>query len=387
MRILMVTEASSGGAGRHVIDLVEGLHARGCTTGLVYAPARTDAAFEAFLARRDAKATRTIVVRRAPHWSDRKAIATIRAMMQQEGPFDVVHGHCSKAGLLTRAAGLGDKAAIVYTAHGIFTMNPTNGRIARAVARFVERALAPRCDAVIAVSPHERDHIIGLGIPESKVHYIPNGVRPCVWPTREEARANAGLDPDVPVVGFVGRLTKEKNPMLAVESFAAIAEQFERAVLAIVGDGPLLESCRERARELRVGDRIAWLGYRDATEVLPAFDVLAIPSRFESLPYVVLEAMSARVPVVATAVAGMQMAIRDGVNGLLVDQPESGPFGVALARLLGDRALLGRVADEASRSVADFSADGMVDATLDLYRRLVATRNPAGSPPLAADAR
>ncbi|MHC4909002.1 MAG: glycosyltransferase family 4 protein [Planctomycetota bacterium] len=383
MRILMVTEASSGGAGRHVIDLVDGLQARGCSTGLVYSPSRCDATFEAFVARQDAGSTRTMEVRRGPHWSDRKAIAGIREFVQQSGPFDVVHGHCSKAGLLTRASGLGSQSAVVYTAHGIFTMNPTNGRIARAVARFVERALAPRCDAVIAVSPHEHDHIVGLGIPESKVHYVPNGVRSCSWPTRAAAREAAGLDPQAPIVGYVGRLTKEKNPLLLVEAFATVAPRFERAMLAMVGDGPLLDECLARARELRIEDRIVWLGYRDAAELLPAFDIMAIPSRFESLPYVVLEAMSAGVPVVATAVAGMKMAVRDGENGLLVDRLDADAFGAALGRLLGDAALLPRLADEAKRSVEAFTADGMVDATLDLYRQLVAARNP----PLAAKMR
>jgi glycosyltransferase involved in cell wall biosynthesis len=374
MRILTVIEAAAAGAGRHVMDLMRGLRDRGHSATLVYSPVRADAAFRDFAAGWGSGDVHAIPMRRGPHWSDLQVVRALRGIVEAAGPFDVVHGHSSKAGLLVRAKGLAPGAGVVYTPHGVFTANPANGRLSRFVGRVIERTLARRSDALVAVSPFERDHLGTLGIPADKVHFVPNGMRAIAWPSRADARADAGLDEDEVVVGYIGRLMPEKDPLLAVESFARIALRFPRAVLAMVGEGPDRESCDRRVAELGLEARVLWLGYRRAEQILPAFDVMLIPSRYESWPYVALEAMSAGVPVVAAAFAGLKVIVQQRRTGLLVETRTPESFGASLDELLSDAPLRRWMAEQAVRRARDFTVETMVDSTLDVYRHAVARR-------------
>src|SRR5205814_9009851 len=121
-------------------------------------------------------------------------------------------------------------------------------------------------------------------------------------------RAHAGrlirAGDDEVVIGFVGRFVSQKAPQVVVRAMRRVAAAAPRARLALVGAGPLEEPLRRLADELGVASRILWLGERDARTVMTAFDVFAISSCKEGLPYVVLEAMSAGLPVVATDTAG-----------------------------------------------------------------------------------
>ena len=101
---------------------------------------------------------------------------------------------------------------------------------------------------------------------------------------------------------------------------------------------------------------------------------MLIPSRFESWPYVALEAMSAGVPVVAAAFAGLKVMVQHRRTGLLVETRAPEPFGAALEELLGDAALRRRMAEQAVRRARDFTVETMVDRTLDLYRDVVARK-------------
>ena len=147
----------------------------------------------------------------------------------------------------------------------------------------------------------------------------------------------------------------------------------------IVGAGPLEEALRASAERLGVTERILWLGERDAKEVLPAFDVLAVPSRKEGLPYVVLEALAAGRPIVATSAAGVECLVHHGQNGLVVPPDRPDLFARALTELSADPDRIARLARNASERAGEFTLDRMVERTLLEYRAC-ALRRPAARP-------
>jgi glycosyltransferase involved in cell wall biosynthesis len=138
---------------------------------------------------------------------------------------------------------------------------------------------------------------------------------------------------------------------------------------------------RELTADLGVGDRVLFLGQLDARTAYAAFDVLAICSRKEGLPYVVLEAMAAGLPVAATASAGIELLVEQGVNGEIVGRDDVEAFSEALRRLLSNPALRSRYAGAARERAARFTVSGMVDGTLTVYLDAIGTRTttaPAG---------
>jgi len=300
------------------------------------------------------------------------ALRKIRAYARTHGPFDVVHGQSSKAGALVRLLGR-RYGVVVYTPHCVFTMNPELGSLARLAFGFVERMLAHRTDVLIAVSPDEERHLRELIGPAKTIRCIPNGLAPINWRPRAEARGALCLPADRPVVGFIGRFSPQKNPLLLVRAFSQVVHSCESALLAMAGNGPLEDQARRLAAELGVSDRVVWLGFQNPGDVLMAFDVFALPSRYEGLPYVLLEALQAGLPIVSTPIGGAELCVEEGRNGFVV-APEPGAMATRLGDLLADRSLHGRMAAASRELASRFRVEQMVAATLEVYRDARATR-------------
>jgi glycosyltransferase involved in cell wall biosynthesis len=372
MRILHVVEAASTGVARHVLDLSEGALRAGHAPVVIYSPLREDDLFRAGRARLKDVGFHAVPMRRAPGPWDIPATLQVRRLVARTGPYDVLHGHSSKGGMLARLAGIANNSAIVYTPHAISTQDPMLGGAKRLIFGAGERALAWLTDRIVAVSSAECEHIVGLGIPRAKLVVIPNGVAPPVGPTRQEARAALGLAEDALAIGFVGRLSRQKAIDVLIAAFAAVAKANPKVRLVVIGEGEEGAAARQQAERLGCGQQVMWLGAVDALPRYPAFDLFAQPSRYEGFSYAVLEAASHGVAVLTTDVGGSREAIADGVSGLIVppDAPEA--FAAALATLTADPQRLvamGRAAREGAGAV-----DGrqrMVDATLALYGSLV----------------
>jgi RraA family protein len=364
-KILMITEACGGGAGRHVLDLCEGLLARDCEVHLLHAPGRADRFFRDRLGRLPGLCHASYPMRRGIHPADAAAARWVRRYVRACGPFDVIHGHSAKGGALARLAAWRTGTPALYTLHGFVAMDPSVSPVKRRVYHALEWTLSRVSDRIIAVSPEEQRFCVRAGLGRSRVVMIPNGIPPIAFPARRKAREALGLHPDTFVAGFIGRLVDPKAPDVLVEAMAAVPGHC-RAV--VVGAGPLEDALHARAARLGVSDRILWLGERDGTAVLPAFDVLAVPSRKEGLPYVVLEGLAAGRPVVATSAAGVECLVRHGHNGLVVPPDRPDLFARALTELSRDPERVARLACNASLRADEFTLDRMVDRTLAEYR-------------------
>ena len=167
-----------------------------------------------------------------------------------------------------------------------------------------------------------------------------------------------------------------------LKAFAATVAKVPQARLAMVGAGPLDTQLRNLAASLNVTDKVIWLGERDAREVLAAFDIFALSSRKEGLPYVIIEAMAAGHPIVATRSAGVEILIEPGRNGTVVEPGDADGFAAALTALAADPIALARCGRESRRLASGFTIDAMVDQTFGAYQDIVgnAPRSALPSP-------
>ena len=304
MRVLLVLEACGGGSGRHVVDLARGLLARGHEVTLVYSPLRADAGFSRDIAALDGLRCGELPIRRAVSFSDIGAGRQLRRLIEREGPFDVMHAHSSKAGGLLRLAQAGRNAPVVYTPHAPITMDPALSFPARLIYGTAERLLAKLCRRIICVSPAERDHLVECGFPAGQLSVVCNGFDLDETFDRDAVRATFGLDENAICFGFVGRLSHQKAVDRLLRAFAVVAGQNPDARLVIVGDGPDLDALRALARELDIAPRAVFPGALPGLEAMAAFDVFVLPSRYEGMPYVLLEAAATGLPIVMADVGG-----------------------------------------------------------------------------------
>ena len=367
IKTLHVTEASNAGVGGHVLDLVEGLPKVGCDVHLVYSPRRTDEFFQNRLKQIPNVELTTISMRRGPHWSDLRAARELHQVIRDHGPFDIIHAHSTKAGGLCRTGKIAKEAKIVYTPNGIFSMNPLSNPLASRIVRVAEKRLARKGDRIIAVSPEEEQHMLEIGLPSEKIRMVPNGLRAIEWQDRQTVRNQLNLCQKSLVFGFLGRLAPQKNPLLLIRAFARVRFEPGQVRLAIVGTGPLEDEAKSLADELGISSHIDWLGYKTAPESMPAFDVFVMPSRYEGMPYVMMEATSLGLPVVATKVGGTSLGIDDGKNGFVVPLEDEVALADALQKLIDDENLRSDLSEGALVKAASFSVDLMVQRTLQIY--------------------
>ena len=312
---------------------------------------------------------------------DLRGAARLLAAVRERAP-DVLHSHGYKTDVLL--AGLRLLASSPALPPLVATNHNWTG--ASLALQFYERldAWALRSFArVAAVSRASRDEMLARGLSPGRVTVIPNGIPlPCAPPDRDRARAAlaalAPVPPGAPLIGYLGRLSAEKGVR---ELAAALASPcLEGAHAVLVGEGPLRAEVEEALRQNGAIRRTHLLGWRaDAAGLLPAFDVLVLPSWREGVPLAALEAMAAGVPVVASRVGGMPDVLRDGETGVLVPAKDPGALAAALASLLADGERRRALAAAAGQDLkARFSAPAMARAYLDLYRAAAAgARAPA----------
>ncbi len=194
-----------------------------------------------------------------------------------------------------------------------------------------------------------------------------------------EVRAGLGLPGDAPVVLFVGRLAAQKGVADLIAALDLLQHVRPDLRALIVGDGPLRSQLEETAHAFRLDGAVRFLGHRDdVPRLLAAADLLVLPSLYEGLPNVVLEAMRARKPVVATAAPGTTEVIADGRTGLLVPVHDPTALARAIRTVVEDPALALRLGAEGrARVESEFRADAMISQFAELYERLARAKGLA----------
>ena len=374
MRVLHVMECTIGGTRRHLVDVALEQRARGLAVHVTAAALRQPdfVADLERLERAGVVVTRLSMVRRIAPATDARHLAFLRRQLERVRP-DVVHTHASKAGVLGRLAsiqtGIGSR---VHTPHTFaFLFEAEFSRPKRALFFSIERALSGHTRALVAVSPSEARTMARSGVvDEERVRVVPNGIDARPWvEARALPRAEIGLAGDGPLAVVVGLLNVAKGQDLLLESLARGG--LDDLQLAVVGHGALESGLRAQATRLGLDERVRFLGFRsDVPRLMAACDFLVLPSRWEGMPYVVLEAMAAGKPVVATPVDGAIDLIEDGRSGFVAPTLDSTALAGALRAMCSltraERAGMGE--HGRARVLSRYSADAMVDGLIEVYR-------------------
>jgi glycosyltransferase involved in cell wall biosynthesis len=210
------------------------------------------------------------------------------------------------------------------------------------------------------------------GFSAARLALIPNAVDTHVFrpiPDDGALRASWGIPRGAPLLGLIGRLSRQKGHAVLFAALPQVWAVCPEAHVVLAGAGELEHELRERAAQLDPLGRIHFVGQQDdMPRVLAALDVFVLPSLYEGLPFAVLEAMSTARPIVATSVDGTAEVIADGQNGLLAPPGQSEPLAAAIARMLADPQLRARFGEAArATATADFSQGQMLERTFALY--------------------
>ncbi len=219
-----------------------------------------------------------------------------------------------------------------------------------------------------------------LGIPDDVVSVVPNGVDFERFASAAPFNfASIGLPTDARVVLFVGRLAPQKRPLLAIDTFEAVAAEHPASHLVVVGDGPLRNAVAARVRASAVHDRVHLLGRRDAIPALMrASSLLLLPSAFEGMPNVLLEAMAAGLPAVAADVEGVAEVAVNGESAMVVPRDDHAGLARAVGDLLSDRDLAERLAKNAQHICEKhFTWPSAASRYAEIYSRLLAVNSPS----------
>jgi len=233
--------------------------------------------------------------------------------------------------------------------------------------------IAPRAAAMVAVSSLDARRMVEIErLPSDKVRMIPNGIVTPHIADPLSLRRELAIDPDVPVVGFVGSLRPEKRVDLILAAAATLLAE-RKLRLVLVGAGPEEAALRDQVRDAGIVGAVTFLGFRpDATTLAAGFDVAVLASDREGAPLTLLEYMALGRPVVTTNVGGIPEIVEDGRQAVLVPPGDAAALASAIGRLLDDPAEQLRLGSEAAaRQAAQFSFDEMTRRVESLYLELL----------------
>ena len=316
------------------------------------------------------------LVRRIAPVRDLCTFFSLFSLMVRAKP-TIVHTHSSKAGLLGRwAAKLAHVPIIIHTPHGHVFFGHF-GPLASKLFLVLERITSHITDRIIALTEAEKNDYIYFSVSKPhKIITIHSGVEIERYMNAEVnvrgKKIALGLNPESLTVGLVGWLLPIKGPMYLLKAMAQVWKSIPGPELVFVGKGELEDELRKQAMEMGVADKVFFLGWRgDVPEIMQILDVLVLPSLNEGMGRVLVEAMAAGKPVVASLVGGVPDLIKDGENGLLVEPGEVNGLSRAITKLLMDEDIRYEMGQKGKNMSHDFSVESMIAKIDALYSNLI----------------
>lgn len=369
LRILHAVRAPVGGIFRHILDLAVGQAERGHEVGILAdsltGGARADAALQEIGPKLKLGVYR-LPIRREPHPID--TVASIHFLrLARSLKLDVLHGHGAKAGAFVRLRGRSKKAIRVYTPHGGSLHYPPGTLKGNFYAR-LERAIMNRTELFLFESAFARDtYERVVGKPAGMVRCVFNGV------TASEFDPVAVAEDATDLV-YVGEFREIKGADLLIQAVARLRADGKPITLTLAGDGEETESLKALIKRLNIGDAVRFIGHVKARYGFSKGKLLVVPSRGDSMPYVVIEAAAAGIPMVAAGVGGIPEIFGPHKDGLFVAN-SVGALADAIETALGDiDAARERAKNLRERIFIHFSQKAMVEGVLNGYRDAFNTR-------------
>ncbi len=316
------------------------------------------------------------LVRRISPINDIRALYDLVKRMAVEKP-EIVHTHTSKAGILGRlAAKIAKIPALIHTPHGHVFWGHF-GPVLSKIFLWVERRFAPVTDRVVALTEGEGRDYANLGLyPMEKIVIIHSGVDVQKFKAsrvnKVERKRSLGIKPTGPVIGFVGWLLPIKGPMRLLQAMNNVWLEHPEANLVFLGKGDLDVSLRSAALRSGKNGSVRFLGWRDDVEqIMPLFDIFVLPSLNEGMGRVLVEAMAAEKPVIASNVGGIPDLVKHGRNGLLVPPGDSEVLADSILQLIRNPDEAKKMGRSGKDRCVRFSVEAMIGKLDKLYSKLL----------------
>jgi glycosyltransferase involved in cell wall biosynthesis len=369
LRILHVVRAPVGGIFRHILDVANGQIESGHHVGIVAdsltGGARADAAL-AEIAPRLALGVHRVAIRREPRLADVAVWANIASLIRKLNP-DVLHGHGAKAGAYVRLRPRSKKTIRVYTPHGGSLHYPLDTLKGQFYSR-LERALKDSTDLFLFESAFARNtYQRTVGVPGGLVRCVFNGV------TAEEFEPIAKADDATDIV-YVGEFRRIKGADLLIDAVAKLRADGKPVTLTLGGDGEEFELLKAQVKRLSLDDAVRFIGHVKARYGFSKGSLLVVPSRGDSMPYVVIEAAAAGVPMIAANVGGIPEIFDTHTDALFAPSNVAAMADAIKAALEDPAATAARAARLRERISQHFSQSAMVEGVLAGYRDAFADR-------------
>ena len=289
--------------------------------------------------------------------------------------YDIIHTHNSKAGFIGRlAARLAGVPVIIHTVHG-FAFHDQEPIWRQVLFRALESAASRWCDKMIFISQPLIDWALRERIVnKDKIIKIYSGIeldqfQPVTKDIKNQIRTKWGLGPHDSVIGIVSKLWEGKGHAVLIEAFQEIKNRINEAKLVIVGEGYLQDHLSDLVQRYGLNESVLFTGFqKNVSEIIATFDVAILPSFFEGMGRVLLEAMAMEKPVVASRVGGIPDLVDDGLNGFLISPGDVKELSDAIMKVLTDKDMADHMGKQGRKKVTDqFSAETMVQSIEKIY--------------------
>jgi glycosyltransferase involved in cell wall biosynthesis len=369
LRILHAVRAPVGGIFRHILDLANGQADRGHHVGIVAdsmtGGERAEAALAA-IAPRLKLGVHRLAIRREPVPIDVLVWAHFMRLIGKLTP-DVLHGHGAKAGAFIRLKARSENTIRVYTPHGGSLHYPLN-TLKGAIYSRLERALMNRTDLFLFESAFAREtYQRTIGKPAGLVRCVFNGV------TANEFDPIPTADDATDIV-YVGEFRHIKGADILIDAVALLRAAGRPVTLTLAGDGEELEALKAQIARLGLTDAVRFIGHVKARYGFSKGKVLVVPSRGDSMPYVVIEAAAAGVPMVAANVGGIPEIFGEHTEALFAPNIVGAMADAIEIALEDPEGALERARRLRERIFLHFSQKAMVEGIMAGYRDAFANR-------------
>jgi len=363
VKVLHLTKVQGvGGAEQHLLALLPALRERGVDAQFLSLDAGGDA--QRFHDALDDRGIPWERVRCGLDVSPRLGAAVTQHVRSLRP--DLVHTHMVHADAYGSLAAHIARLPFVSTRHN-------DDRYLLGPFRYVDRGLMHGVSRIVAISDAVRAFHVASGLPAAKLETIHYGLDETPAAPSEVTPEQLGVPPGAPLVLAIGRLIAQKDHATLLSAFARVAAQQPEARLAILGWGPLEEQTKAQARALGLGDSVLIPGRVEPRDWLARADVFTHTSRWEGFGIVLLEAMLASLPVVATRVSAVPEIVAEGETGLLAPAGDSAAIASHLLELLDDGGRRRELGERGLQRARDeFSVERMTDRTIAVYERATA---------------
>lgn len=280
--------------------------------------------------------------------TDIKAILELKKRLKKIRP-DIVYLNSSKAGGIGRLALLFDfRVKILYNAHGWYFSAKISDKKKKLFA-LMEKILALKTTKIINISKAEQESALKYKIaPKKKMTIIENGIDFSRFDNcdvnRKETRNKYNIKEDDIVIGVVGRISEQKDPMTSIQAFKIVKEKYPNTKLLMVGSGELEEDVIKYAKDNAINQDVIITGWVNCVEeYIPAFDIAILPSKWEGFGLVIVEYMACDKPIIASNVGGIANIITNEENGLLVNCEDYKMLADKIEKIITDKAMTEKI--------------------------------------------